>query len=256
MLSLYATHHGVLERDAKLCLMAPPWMLPRIGGELLMRGAGQESMVPGPIHSGLPNSPRQLQSGLRVSFDVAVAGLALVLLAPLLALIALLVRLDSPGPALFRQTRTGLNGRTFQIYKFRSMRVQENGAVVRQASRADARVTRLGAFLRKTSLDELPQLLNVLRGEMSLVGPRPHAVAHDTYYGSEIAAYERRFTVRPGITGWAQVNGSRGATPTIADMQHRVMLDLWYVEHHSFLLDLRILTATALAIAVRRSEAY
>lgn len=165
----------------------------------------------------------------RVAFDVLVAALVLFLLAPLLALIAVLVRLESPGPAMFRQTRTGLNGRTFQIYKFRTMCVQEDGFVVRQASRGDARVTRLGAFLRKTSLDELPQLINVIRGEMALVGPRPHALAHDSYYGAQIATYHDRFRVRPGLTGWAQINGSRGATPRLSDMQRRVDLDLWYV---------------------------
>ena len=192
----------------------------------------------------------------RIAFDVLVAGLLVVLLAPLLALIAVLVRLESPGPALFRQTRTGLNGRTFQIYKFRSMRVQENGIVVRQASRGDARVTVLGAFLRKTSLDELPQLLNVIRGEMALVGPRPHALAHDTYYGAEIAAYQDRFRVRPGLTGWAQINGSRGATPMLSDMQRRIDLDLWYVENNSLSLDFRILVATGLALLAHRSDVY
>ena len=192
----------------------------------------------------------------RIAFDGLVAGLLVVLLAPMLALIALLVRLESPGPALFRQTRTGLNGRTFQIYKFRSMRVQENGIVVRQASRGDARVTELGAFLRKTSLDELPQLLNVMRGEMALVGPRPHALAHDTYYGAQIAAYESRFRVRPGLTGWAQINGSRGATPMLSDMQRRIDLDLWYIQNNNFRLDFQILVTTGLALLKYRSDAY
>ncbi|GEL44326.1 hypothetical protein MEX01_49170 [Methylorubrum extorquens] len=204
----------------------------------------------------LNSSSRDLRPALRTSVDVALAVVALFLLAPLLALIALLVKLDSRGAALFRQTRTGRNGHTFLIYKFRTMHVQENGAEVRQACRGDRRVTRLGAFLRQTSLDELPQLLNVLRGEMALVGPRPHAMAHDTYYGAQIAAYARRFAVRPGITGWAQINGSRGATPTVEDMQRRVELDLWYVRNRSFALDLHILAATALVALVRRTEAY
>ena len=189
-------------------------------------------------------------------FDVVISALILVLLAPLLALVALLVRFDSSGPALFRQTRTGLNGRTFLIYKFRTMHVQEDGDVVRQARRGDARMTRLGAILRKTSLDELPQLLNVLLGDMALVGPRPHALAHDSHYGSQIAIYRQRFAVRPGITGWAQINGSRGPTPELADMQRRVELDLWYVQNRSFALDLRILIATALHILPSRSNAY
>ena len=197
--------------------------------------------------------PRQI---FHIISDTILAGAALVLLAPLLALVALLVRMDSPGPALFRQTRTGLNGRTFLIYKFRTMHVQEDGAVVRQARRGDARMTRLGAILRKTSLDELPQLLNVLLGDMSLVGPRPHALAHDRHYGAQISAYQHRFAVRPGITGWAQINGSRGPTPELADMQHRIELDLWYVQNRSFAMDLKILIKTALHILPSRSNAY
>ncbi|MGH1587943.1 sugar transferase [Methylobacterium phyllosphaerae] len=190
------------------------------------------------------------------SIDVLVAAIVLVILSPLLALVALLVRLDSSGPALFRQTRTGLNGRTFLIYKFRTMHVQEDGAIVHQAQRGDVRMTRLGAILRRTSFDELPQLLNVLLGDMALVGPRPHALAHDIQYGSLISAYRHRFTVRPGITGWAQINGSRGPTPKLVDMQRRVELDLWYVQNRSFVLDLRILIATALHILPSRSNAY
>jgi putative colanic acid biosynthesis UDP-glucose lipid carrier transferase len=188
--------------------------------------------------------------------DVTFAVLALAVLAPLLILVALAIRLDSPGPVLFRQTRTGLKGRTFQIYKFRSMRVLEDGPEVRQACREDARVTALGRILRRTSLDELPQLLNVLRGEMSLVGPRPHALAHDAYYGREIPTYRLRFQVKPGITGWAQVNGARGETPTLAHMQRRIDLDLWYVENRSLGLDLQILARTVWAEIKGRSHAY
>ncbi len=178
------------------------------------------------------------------------------MLAPLLFLIALLIRFDSNGPALFRQTRTGLNGRQFRIYKFRTMRVQEDGSAVRQATKGDSRVTRVGRFLRKTSLDELPQLINVLRGEMALVGPRPHALAHDLEYGAKIPAYAGRFAVKPGITGWAQVNGSRGETPTLAHMQHRANLDLWYIENRSLGLDLQIIALTALTEVTRRTNAY
>ena len=195
-------------------------------------------------------------SVLHAGSDVIIAATALVLLAPLLGILALLVRLDSRGPALFRQTRTGLNGRTFLIYKFRTMHVQEDGSVVRQARRGDVRMTRLGAVLRKSSLDELPQLLNVLLGDMSLVGPRPHALAHDRHYGAHISAYRQRFAVRPGITGWAQINGSRGPTPELADMQRRIELDLWYVQNRSFALDLKILLTTALHILPSRSNAY
>jgi lipopolysaccharide/colanic/teichoic acid biosynthesis glycosyltransferase len=167
-------------------------------------------------------------------------------------LVALAIRLDSPGPVLFRQTRTGLNGRVFRIYKFRTMRVLEDGPEVRQACRGDARVTCVGRILRRTHLDELPQLLNVLRGEMALVGPRPHALAHDQHYGREIPAYRLRFQVKPGMTGWAQMNGARGETPTLEHMQRRVELDLWYVENRSFWLDLQILTRTAFAVCDHR----
>jgi exopolysaccharide biosynthesis polyprenyl glycosylphosphotransferase len=188
--------------------------------------------------------------------DGVLAALGLFLLSPLLVLVALAIRLDSNGPALFKQIRTGLNGLPFRIYKFRTMTVQEDGAVIRQATQGDARVTQIGRMLRKTSLDELPQLINVIRGEMSLVGPRPHALAHDEYYGREIPAYERRFAVKPGITGWAQVNGARGETATVADMQRRVDLDLWYVEHRSLALDLKILAWTVVAEITRRTNAY
>jgi putative colanic acid biosynthesis UDP-glucose lipid carrier transferase len=193
---------------------------------------------------------------LRTCFDAFLAAVILVLLSPLLAIVAIMIRLDSQGPALFRQTRTGLNGHTFLIFKFRTMRVQEDGAGVRQAQRCDSRLTSLGPILRKTSLDELPQLLNVLRGDMALVGPRPHALAHDSHYGAKIPSYRQRFAVCPGITGWAQVNGSRGATPEISDMQRRIELDLWYVENHSFALDFKILIATALHILPSRSNAF
>lgn len=195
-------------------------------------------------------------SVVSLTLDITLAAAALLALAPLLVLIALLIRLDSQGPVLFRQTRTGLHGRQFRIYKFRTMRVQEDGCVVRQATKGDSRVTRIGSFLRKTSLDELPQLLNVLRGEMALVGPRPHALAHDVHYGAEIAAYNSRFAVKPGITGWAQINGSRGETPTLAHMQHRAELDLWYIENRSLGLDFQILVSTMLAEITRRTNAY
>jgi exopolysaccharide biosynthesis polyprenyl glycosylphosphotransferase len=185
---------------------------------------------------------------------VAVACLALLALAPLLMLVALAIRLDASGPVLFRQTRTGLNGCVFRIYKFRTMRVLEDGPEVRQACRADPRVTCIGRLLRRTHLDELPQLLNVLRGEMALVGPRPHALAHDEHYGREIPDYSRRFQVKPGMTGWAQVNGARGETPTLQHMQRRVELDLWYVKNRSFLLDLQILARTVLEISDRNTR--
>ncbi|MCA3630005.1 MAG: sugar transferase, partial [Methylobacterium sp.] len=165
-------------------------------------------------------------------------------LAPVFLLLALLIRLESSGPVIFRQHRRGLNGRPFKILKFRSMRVMENGSDVRQAQRHDDRVTRIGFVMRTTSLDELPQLFNVLKGEMSLVGPRPHAMAHDDHYEGLIEGYSLRQSVKPGLTGWAQVNGFRGETPELDLMVLRVQHDLWYVRNRSFWLDLRILFRT------------
>jgi exopolysaccharide biosynthesis polyprenyl glycosylphosphotransferase len=185
--------------------------------------------------------------------DIVLAGLAIILFGPILAVAAIAIALDTRGPILFCQRRTGLNGRPFGIYKFRTMTVMEDGATVTQAVAGDARITRVGRFLRASSIDELPQLFNVLKGDMSLVGPRPHAVAHDGYYGARIANYGRRFAVRPGITGWAQVKGARGATPTIADMQARVDLDVWYVEHAGLGLDLLILVRTPLEVLRHRN---
>jgi putative colanic acid biosynthesis UDP-glucose lipid carrier transferase len=168
-------------------------------------------------------------------------------------LVALAILLDSRGPLLFAQRRTGLGGVTFPILKFRSMHVLEDGEHVVQAVDGDTRVTRVGRILRKFSLDELPQLFNVLVGDMSLVGPRPHAVAHDTYYGAAISNYAVRFQAKPGITGWAQVNGARGATPTLAHMQARIDLDAWYVRNASFALDLLILAKTPLEVLFTRN---
>jgi putative colanic acid biosynthesis UDP-glucose lipid carrier transferase len=185
--------------------------------------------------------------------DIALAGLLVLLSSPLLALVALAVVLDSAGPLVFCQMRTGRSGKTFAIIKFRSMHVLEDGDDITQVSKDDARVTRVGRIIRKLSLDELPQLFNVLAGDMSLVGPRPHAVAHDTYYGAAISNYAVRFAVKPGITGWAQVNGARGATPTLDVMQRRVALDAWYVANASLALDLKILVRTPLEILYPRN---
>lgn len=197
-----------------------------------------------------------VRHGAHIAFDAALAALAILLLLPLLSLIALLITLDSRGPVLFQQARTGLNGRQFYIYKFRTMYVQENGPIVRQASRGDVRVTRLGKFLRRSSLDELPQLFNVLKCEMAMVGPRPHAVAHDIFYGTNIPNYNARFCVRPGITGLAQISGFRGATPHFSDMEKRVALDLWYVTNACFALDLRIFVKTVLMWVSFKMDAY
>ncbi|HEX3944904.1 MAG TPA: exopolysaccharide biosynthesis polyprenyl glycosylphosphotransferase [Rhizomicrobium sp.] len=190
---------------------------------------------------------------LKRILDIGLSLALIAFIAPFLLLVALLIRIDSAGPALFRQTRLGLGGRPFDILKFRTMNVLENGNRVVQATRNDPRVTRLGRFLRQTSIDELPQLLNVLRGEMSLIGPRPHARAHDAYYGAVIDGYNERQQMKPGITGWAQVNGFRGETPTIDCMRDRVAHDLWYVRHFDFALDLKILALTLFEVARPRN---
>ncbi|MDE1166981.1 MAG: undecaprenyl-phosphate glucose phosphotransferase [Pseudomonas sp.] len=176
--------------------------------------------------------------------DITVASVILLLIALPMLLIALGIKLTSPGPVLFRQTRYGLDGRPIMVWKFRSMSVQENGAQVLQASRNDVRVTRFGGFLRRTSLDELPQFLNVIKGDMSIVGPRPHAVAHNEQYRKQVSGYMLRHKVKPGITGWAQVNGWRGETTTLDKMQKRIEFDLEYIEQWSVWLDLKIIALT------------
>lgn len=186
--------------------------------------------------------------------DLGVAIFALVILTPLLLTVAMLIKLDSPGAVIFRQSRRGFNGKPFEIWKFRTMTVCENGQTIAQATKQDARVTKIGRFLRMTSIDELPQLWNVLRGDMSLVGPRPHALAHDNYYDELISKYVYRHHMKPGLTGWAQVNGLRGETPTIDLMEKRVEYDVWYVSNWSIWLDLKIMARTASAVMFQ--EAY
>lgn len=180
--------------------------------------------------------------------DVVAASIILILLSPLLVLIALGVKMDSPGPILFRQRRYGLDGEEIVVYKFRTMTVCEDTGEIVQAKRDDRRITRFGAFLRRTSLDELPQFINVLQGRMSVVGPRPHAVAHNEMYRKVIKGYMVRHKVRPGITGWAQVNGLRGETETLEKMQARIDYDLDYLRHWSVLLDVRIILRTVFLI--------
>jgi putative colanic acid biosysnthesis UDP-glucose lipid carrier transferase len=192
---------------------------------------------------------------LKRAFDVTAAGVALLAFAPLMALLAIGVKLSSAGPVLFRQRRYGLHGEEINIYKFRSMTVCEDGPHVPQAKRNDPRITRFGAFLRHSSLDELPQLFNVVEGKMSLVGPRPHAVAHNEQYRKLINGYMIRHKVRPGITGWAQVNGLRGETDTVEKMSARVKFDIDYLNEWSLWLDIRILARTALLV-LRDQRAY
>jgi putative colanic acid biosynthesis UDP-glucose lipid carrier transferase len=176
--------------------------------------------------------------------DLTTALLLLLVFLPLLVLIALAVRAESPGPALFRQRRTGKDGRPFVVLKFRSMRAMEDGETVRQACRRDGRVTRVGAFLRRSSLDELPQLLNVVRGDMSLIGPRPHALAHDAELAQQAPLYRHRFRMRPGLTGLAQVSGLRGEIRSRDSLEKRVAADLEYVEGWSLWLDAQIAART------------
>ena len=209
----------------------------------------------------LPDAPAEILSGslrMRASrmkrvIDILGAGGGLSILLPFLTLIAIAILVESRGPVFFRQRRTGLDGRIFTIYKFRTMNVMEDGSDVTQATRGDNRVTWVGKFLRRSSIDELPQLINVLKGEMSLVGPRPHAVAHDQYYTQMVPSYHLRFRAKPGITGLAQIAGFRGEIRDIPHMQARVDRDLEYIEHWSLAKDLRILFFTVTSAPFHRS---
>lgn len=192
---------------------------------------------------------------LKRSLDVSLALCGLLLLSPLFVLTAIAIRIDTRGPVLFRQSRRGFGGRPFTILKFRSMTVADNGAHVVQAKRNDIRVTRVGRVIRRTSIDELPQLLNVLQGHMSIVGPRPHAVAHDDYYARFIEEYAFRHHSKPGLTGWAQVHGLRGETPHIENMQARIEKDIWYIDNWSIWLDVAIIVRTVFAV-LNQKTAY
>ena len=188
-------------------------------------------------------------------FDILAAGFGLLLFLPLLVMVMVAIRLESPGPAIFRQRRTGYRGRVFTILKFRTMTVTEDGGQIRHATKGDARVTAIGALLRKLSIDELPQLWNVLKGDMSIVGPRPHALAHDEYYGALIPTYAARFRAKPGLTGYAQVKGLRGEIRDICCMSDRVAADNSYIEEWSPTLDLAILARTV-PLIFRDPRAY
>lgn len=190
---------------------------------------------------------------LKAAQDYLIAGIGLLLALPAFVLIAAAIKLESRGHVLFRQRRHGLNQRIFEVFKFRTMTVCEDGEAVTQAKRGDKRITRVGFILRRTSLDELPQLINVLRGEMSIVGPRPHALAHNAYYRGLIDSYDARHTVKPGITGWAQVHGLRGETSSLDQMAERVRYDLDYIEKQSIWLDLKIIAMTPLFALFRNA---
>jgi putative colanic acid biosynthesis UDP-glucose lipid carrier transferase len=187
--------------------------------------------------------------------DIVLSLLILLMLTPVMTVLAAGVKLSSPGPVIFKQRRYGLDGKEILVYKFRSMTSTDNGTVVKQATRDDQRITRFGAFIRRTSLDELPQFVNVLQGRMSIVGPRPHAVAHNETYRKLIKGYMVRHKVKPGITGWAQVNGYRGETETVDKMEKRIEFDLEYLRNWSLSLDLWIIIKTALVV-VKDRNAY
>jgi Undecaprenyl-phosphate glucose phosphotransferase len=184
---------------------------------------------------------------LKRALDLVVASGAALLMMPFMLIVAALIKLDSPGPVLFRQVRHGFNNKAINVLKFRTMVAGHDEGQFRQATRGDARITRVGRVLRRTNIDELPQLLNVIRGDMSLVGPRPHAVSHNQMFDGQIARLSRRHNVKPGITGWAQVNGLRGETDTIEKMRARIEHDLYYIDNWSFAFDLQILIKTVLS---------
>ncbi|MCD9029531.1 undecaprenyl-phosphate glucose phosphotransferase [Luteimonas sp. BDR2-5] len=213
------------------------------GMQLLNHSVEQVAGVP---IINLRSSPLQdAASVLKAVEDKVLGGLILLLIAPVMLAVAIGVKLSSPGPVFFKQRRHGLNGRVIDVLKFRSMRVHaEETGTVTQATKGDPRVTRFGSFLRRTSLDELPQFLNVIKGDMSIVGPRPHAIAHNHQYMEQVADYMQRHRVKPGITGWAQVNGLRGETDTLDKMARRVEHDLYYLQNWSLAFDLKIIVMT------------
>jgi putative colanic acid biosynthesis UDP-glucose lipid carrier transferase len=200
-----------------------------------------------------PKPIREWGSLLKLAFDYITGALSLVVFGPLMLLIALAIKIDSPGPVFFRQRRHGFNHRVIDVFKFRTMRVAEYGLPIEQARKNDPRVTRVGKLLRRTSLDELPQLINVMRGEMSLVGPRPHALEHNHYYRERLDRYASRHRVKPGLTGWAQIHGLRGPTEDPETMRRRVQMDLYYIENWSLWLDVKIIAATPFVGFVNRN---
>ena len=208
-----------------------------------------------PVVSVFENPLFGVDGMMKRCVDVLLATIALLIAAIPMALIALAVKLTSKGPVIFRQKRYGLDGKEIMVWKFRSMKVQDNGPEIKQATKNDSRLTFIGGFLRKSSLDELPQILNVLLGQMSLVGPRPHASAHNEFYRSQIDGYMLRHKVKPGITGLAQVNGCRGETETLDKMEKRVVFDHQYIREWSIWLDLKIIFQT-FKVVLSKENAY
>lgn len=218
---------------------------------LLNQSIAQIEQLPAIYLNETTRSSHPAAAFVKELFDRSLALLGLLALSPLFLIVALAVKASSPGPVFFRQPRHGWNGGIIRVWKFRSMRVHADTPVTTQATRGDPRVTRVGAILRKTSIDEIPQLINVLMGEMALVGPRPHAVSHNQYYSDKIMAYMARHRIKPGITGLAQISGLRGETETIEKMQLRVSKDLDYINHWSLWLDLKILVKTPFTLFSR-----
>lgn len=243
-----------IERIAEI-LRAVPLPVRLFPDPKVSRFLGRHQMSVGGVWATeIQRAPLNLEERFaKRALDIVVAGTLLVLMSPLMLVSAILVKFGSDGPVLFRQTRTGFSGAPFRIFKFRTLTTMDDGPVVRQVRRGDDRLTRIGAVLRRTSVDELPQLINILRGEMSLVGPRPHAAAHADYYGQLIANYAYRHHVKPGLTGWAQVSGFRGES-TLSQMKARVDHDLWYIDNWSLWLDIKILLKTC--FVVLKSTAY
>jgi Undecaprenyl-phosphate glucose phosphotransferase len=239
----------------ELCVIPLPLtLLPdECTAELFQRPSRQFGSTVGVQFRRAPLS--QTERLLKRLLDIVCSVGAIIVLLPMFLIVALAIKLDSTGPVLFMQTRHGFNGKRFKILKFRTMTVLEDGEMIPQASRGDSRVTRIGLWLRMTSIDEIPQFFNVLKGDMSIVGPRPHAAAHDNYYANLISQYAFRHHVKPGITGWAQVRGCRGETPTVKSMKDRVDHDIWYIDNWSLLLDLYIILRTAVEV-MRSRNAY
>lgn len=266
----FIEEHGVKDVFVTLPLITQPRILnmletlqnttasvhyvPDVFGISIIQGR-LEDMAGLPVVSLMLTPFTGVNSLLKRISDIVLSLLILALITPLMIGVAIGVKLSSPGPVIFRQRRTGLDGEIIEVYKFRSMTTMDDGPVVRQATRDDDRVTPFGRFIRRKSLDELPQFINVLQGRMSIVGPRPHAVAHNDEYRNLVKAYMARHKVKPGITGWAQVNGYRGETDTIEKMERRIEYDLEYLRNWSLQLDLLIILRTAKQVVLGR-DAY